>query len=121
MPVISDTETIKIINAAIKDFQGNSDVLESAIGALHVGRVMGWKILYLTHSTSTIRKYEKILGLSFREVLDDETALSSKSLAFKAVQKVSNFWKAVKGEIPNIRSQEFIESPTKNQGLDIIP
>jgi len=113
MSVISDKQTIEVINTAIKNFQGNSDILESAIGALHVGRLMGWKTLYLTHATFTIRKYEKILGLSFREVLEDETELSSKSIAFKAVQKVSNFWKAVKGEIPNIRSQKFTKPSGK--------
>jgi len=111
MPQISDKEIMEIIDSAIQNFQGNSDVLESAIGALHVGRKMGWKILYLTHSTYTIRRYEKILGCSFREILDDETKYSTKSIAFLAVKKVSNFWKAVKGEIPNVKSQEFKKSP----------
>jgi hypothetical protein len=107
MAIISDKETLKVIDAAIKRFDGNSDILGSAIGALHIGRAMGWKTLYLIHTKSTIRKYEKVLDLTFREVLDEKTSYSTKSTAFKAVQKVSNFWKAVKGEIPNIRSQRI--------------
>ena len=107
MPKISDEGILKIIDAAMDNFQGNSETLGSAIGALHIGRHMGWKTVYLLHTRATIKKYQEILGVDFREILDEETINSNRSVAFIAVQKVSNFWKAVKGEIQGVRSQEF--------------
>lgn len=104
---MSQQDTKKTIDIAIRNFKGQLPTLEAAIGAWIVGEKLGWKVLYLVHDKSTIRKYEKILDVNFKEILPDETPLSKKSLAFEAVQKVSNFWKAVKGEIPNIRTPEI--------------
>ena len=92
------------IDKAIKDFRGVIPTLEAAIGALFVGQKVGWKVLLLVHDKKTIRKYEEILGVDFREVMPEVGPLADKSLAWKACQKVSNFWKAVKGEIEGVRS-----------------
>jgi hypothetical protein len=54
-----------------------------------------------------LRKYEKILGISFRDELPEVGKMADKSVAWTAVQKVSNFWKAVKGEISGIRTPEL--------------
>lgn len=116
MPKISDEELLKIIEKAIVNYSGTSDKLESAVGALHLGRHMGWKPLYLLHTRSTVKAYEKILGIEFRNVLDEETKDSPRSVAYIAVQKVSNFWKAVKGEIEGIRSQEITQQQDKHKG-----
>ncbi len=104
---MQDAEMMKKIDGAIKGFSGNSKELEMAIGMLICGRQMGWKVMYLIHSQRTIWKYENILGLTIREVLPEEGALSKKSLAWAAVQKVSNYWKAVKGDTPGIRTPEL--------------
>jgi hypothetical protein len=104
---MNQKEKQKKIDLAIIEFRGQLPTLEAAIGAWLVGEKFGWKVLYLVHDKSTLRKYEKILDVNFKEILPDETPLSTKSLAFEAVQKVSNFWKAVKGEIPNIRTPEI--------------
>lgn len=104
---MNQQETKKTIDLAISKFKGQLPTLEAAIGALLAGKKLGWKVLYLVHDKSTIRKYEKILGVNFKEILPDETSLSHKSVAWTAVQKVSNFWKAVKGEIPNIRTPDI--------------
>ncbi len=92
------------IDKAIKGFRGHVGTLETAIGALLVGQKVGWKVLILVHDKKTIRKYEEILGVDFREVMPEVGRLADKSLAWKASQKVSNFWKAVKGEIEGVRS-----------------
>jgi len=104
---MNQQETKKTIDLAISKFKGQLPTLEAAIGAFLAGEKLGWKVLYLVHDKSTIRKYEKILGVNFKEILPDETSLSHKSVAWTAVQKVSNFWKAVKGEIPNIRTPDI--------------
>ena len=97
----------EIFDKAIKDYKGNVQILETAIGALIVGQHMGWKVLLLIHDKKTIKKYEKALGINFRDYMDEVGSLAHKSIAWCAVQKVSNFWKAVSGEIPGIRSPEL--------------
>ena len=92
---------------AIKDFRGQLPTLEAAIGAYIVGQKIGWKPLLLIHDKKTITKYEKILGINFRDDLPDVGEHANKSLAWKAAQKVSNYWKAVKGEIPGIRTPDI--------------
>ncbi len=94
-----DSELVAHLDKRIEKFKGQATVLESAIGALILGRRYGWKVLYLVHDKKTIRKYEDILGLKFREALEPESDLSNKSLAFRLQKKISNFWKAVSGEM----------------------
>ena len=71
---------------------------QKAVGVLFTGRHTGWKPLFLIHHTSTLAKYEKILGIKYRVVLMDMEPRAEQSVAWKAVQKFSNFWKAVNGE-----------------------
>ena len=104
---MNQQETKKIIDIAIQKFHGQLTDLEGAIGTFLVGQKMGWKILYLAHDRRTLKKYEKILDVDFREVLPGEGALSHKSYAWQAMQKISNFWKAVKGEITIPRRKEL--------------
>jgi len=93
-----------VIETAVKSFKGDLDVLESAIGTLIVGSYMGWKPIILAHQRVTIRKYENILGVSFRDVLPESTALSSRMLGWRLVQQVSSFWKAARGELPGFKT-----------------
>ncbi|MEQ9419999.1 MAG: hypothetical protein RIF37_03980 [Rhodospirillaceae bacterium] len=104
--MITDKKVLQIINSAFPDFKGDMTECERAIGALLVGRQLGWKPLYLNHDRKTLKKYEKILGIEFREVLPEEGEYAEKSVAWLAVQKVSNFCKAVKCEIANIRTPQ---------------
>jgi hypothetical protein len=83
----------------IRTFKGQLPTLESAIGAYVAGRKLGWKVLYLVHDKRTIRKYEEILGIRFRDELPADGDLASKSLAWVMASKLSNFWKAVSGEL----------------------
>ena len=96
---MDDSQLIEHLDSRIKKFRGQLPVLESAIGAFIAGRRFGWKVLYLVHDKKTIRRYEEVLGIRFRDELEPESDLSHKSLAFKLQKKVSNFWKAVSGEM----------------------
>jgi len=98
---------LKKIDAAIETYTGDVMLLESAVGTLLVGRHLGWKPLVLMHDKKTLRKYEKILGISFREALDAVGPKAHKSAAWNLSQKISNFWKAVSGEIPGIRNPKI--------------
>lgn len=104
MPTLSNKNLINIVNEAFNTYHGHLPELEGAIGALFAGQHFGWKVLLLIHDKKTIRKYEEILGVSFREVMPDVGPLAENSLAWRSAQKVSNFWKAVKGEIKGIRT-----------------
>jgi hypothetical protein len=103
---MTNDELVNILDKAIKNFKGDLTTLESAIGMLVMGRHFGWRVVLLIHDKTTIKKYEKILGINIREVMPDVGVLANKSYAWKAVQKVGNFWKAVKGEILGVRSPE---------------
>ena len=102
---MSKSHSIEMFNKAIKDFEGDITTLESAIGAYVVGLKLGWKPLLLIHDKKTIAKYERILSLN--EEMDPVGDWAPKSKAWRAVQKITNYWKAVKGEITGIRSPEM--------------
>jgi len=106
-PVSKDEtkELIDLFDRATLDFKGDLHHLETAIGALLVGRQLGWKPLLLIHDKRTIKRFEKDLGIkSIRDYMPEIGKHADKSLAWNLVQKVSSFWKAVKGEITGIRT-----------------
>lgn len=90
---------IDIVDRAVDEFVGDLDHLEAAIGMYLMGRHFGWKVLVLIHNKRTIRRCEEILGIDIRRDLPETTPHSTRSHAYKAVLGVSNFWKAVSGEI----------------------
>lgn len=109
-PNMPDAESLMpIVTKAIREFKGQGPELESAIGMLFVGHAYGWKVIHLIHSTATVRKYEKILDIKVKEEFQAETSYSDRSYGYSIAKKLSNFWKAVKGEAPdkNVRSREF--------------
>lgn len=109
MKELSDKQIVELIDNAIKDFVGNTDNLVSAIGFLMLGRKFGWRIMFFMHSQPTVRKYEKILSVKFREVLPEVGNYAKKAVAYQALQKVTNFWKAVKGEIAGVKSKQIMK------------
>lgn len=98
--MLTEKQLIELIDKAIKEYQGDIDVLASAIGYLMIGRKFGWRVIFFMHRQSTIKKYEKILLIKdSRDYMPELGPWAKKAVAFQAVQKVSNYWKAVKGEI----------------------
>lgn len=104
---MNERDLIETLDRAVTNYAGNSNTLESAIGALVFGRHVGWKPLFLIHQRSTIKRYENILGIKFRDVLPDVGPQAHRSYAWKAASALSSFWKAVKGEIPNVKTPEI--------------
>lgn len=102
IPEVSREEAqalVRKLDEAIVEFKGDFHELESAVGMLMVGRLVGWKVLVLIHNKRTIRKYEEILGITIREAFPEEGPFAHKSVALEAAKKIGNFWKAVSGEI----------------------
>jgi hypothetical protein len=103
---MTDDDYTKIVKNAIENFRGDLYQLETAIGMLAVGRRFGWRVMYLVHTRKTIGKLEKILDIKIRDVLEETSDRTERSLAWSLLKGVTNYWKAVKGEIPGIRSSE---------------
>jgi len=93
---------------ALARFNGMTDEVESAIGFLHLGFQIGWKPLAVLHSKVTFRKYETILGINAREIFPEETPASDRSRGYRFVKTLSNFWKAVNGEIKVEHKREIV-------------
>ena len=89
----------EIEREAVARFYGDFDELEAAIGVLHLGDHLGWKPLVLIHNKRTIRKYEEILSIKVREFFPEEGPSAERSIGYKIVMGLGNFWKAVSGEV----------------------
>ncbi len=95
---LSTTE-IETFENVITNFKGQLSDLESAVGAYIVARRFGWKVLYLGHDKRTIRRYEKVLGFRIRDTVPPLGDQGERSLAWRLACDLSNFWKAVSGEM----------------------
>lgn len=73
--------------------------LESALGMLYLGHAFGWRVVYIVHTIATVRKYERILGIVAKEAFPENTPHSDRVMGYRVLDKVSNFWKTVKGEM----------------------
>jgi hypothetical protein len=100
-PKVSEAEAKRrhdLMDDAIVRFRGQADELEAALGMYMLGRHVGWKVLFLVHSKSTIAKYEQILGIKVREEFPESTVDSVRSNAYLAARALTNFWKVVSGD-----------------------
>lgn len=109
MSELSDAELVELIDKAVMAYNGNIKELKGAIGTLMIARKLGWKPLLLMQDKRSVAKYERILGVSFRELVPEVGPKARKSIAWVSAEKISNFWKAVKGETPGVRSPDMTE------------
>ena len=102
------SEVIKVLHKSIDNFHGYLDDLERAMGMYLLGKQMGWRVLVIIHTKRTIRKYEEILGIEIRKAFDEVGPLAPRSVGYNIVVKLSNFWKAVSGDVPVEERKRFI-------------
>ena len=100
-------DKLALIGKVTKSYRGSIHELERAIGVLFLGHEFGWKVLYLCHDKKTLRKYEELLGVDFREIFPERGPLARKSLGLALADKAGEFWRAVKGTTPGIRTPEI--------------
>ncbi len=86
-----------IVKTGFSTYTGDFTVLESAVGALFLGFIIGWKPLVIIHSPRTIKSYEKILGIKFKEFMPETTSLSKTSRGYNVAVNLENFWHGVTG------------------------
>ncbi len=97
----------RVEREAIANFKGQLTDLEAALGVLRIGGHVGWRVLVLVHNKRTLRKYEEILDIKFKEFFPDEGPSYERSFGYMAAKKIGNFWKAVSGEIKIARKKEI--------------
>ena len=89
----------QIVDSAAKRFSGDVGELEAAIGSLFIAHHFGYQFIYLVHNKRTVRKYEEILGLSFKHsfaaLSDSFTRLPGLVYALRQ----PNYWKCVSGDV----------------------
>jgi hypothetical protein len=89
----------KAVQVAIREFHGQIDVLESALGALIIGQHYGSRVLQMVHSPATIRKYESVIGLTYTDLCPERGTLAFKSIGLSMADKLGGFWKVVTGKV----------------------
>ena len=108
---ISDADICDIISDAIKAYGGDLTLLERAVGALMVGRYIGWQGVRLVHLRSYY-KYEKMLGVKFNEILPERGPLWNRLEAVRSLDKLGRFWQVVKGGlISSYDARKMMPSP----------
>lgn len=99
----------------VRNFEGQFSVLESAFGALIMGRLLGWRVLSLIHSRNTMLKYQKVLGLDFKgklpwdkaqDVMPEVGPFAEMSNAYNISERIGEWWKIIKGEEKIERSEK---------------
>src|SRR5690349_21974357 len=101
---------LKRVDDIARNFVGQFDELEAALGMMLLGRLVGWKVLALIHNKRTIRKYEEILGINIREAFPEEGPLAEKSQAYMLVKKLGQYWKAVSGDL-KVENRRELQQP----------
>ena len=87
----------EIIYNAMVPYRGQADKLEAAIGALFLGYQLGWRALYIIHNKRTIKQFEDILGITFRDFFPEEGPASQRSMGYKVAKKLEKYWHVVNG------------------------
>lgn len=104
--MLSDKDFPAYVDKRFKAYKGDIPKFERALGVYLIAKRLGWRVSLLIHDKRTLKECETILDIDLKEECEPEGPMREKSAAWHLVQKVENFWKAVKGEIPGIRSTQ---------------
>lgn len=97
--LVLDEDTEQKILQQMREFGGMGSTMESALGALIMGQYFGWRVLKLMHNPATYRRYEKVLGIKFKDVCPEITEVGKmKSVGYAITEKLQSFWAVVMGK-----------------------
>jgi len=102
---------IEVAARAIVEFEGQCEVLESAMGAYAMGLTHGWQAMRVLHTSNTLKKYEAILKVDLRERTKQRTWLSRRICGIRIADGFDKFWKAL-GSGAFAKSQARVVSNT---------
>jgi hypothetical protein len=86
---------IEIIDNAWKEYEGDVTVLNSAIGALVMGRHVGWQGIRVMYARATYNRYERILGIKFRDELPERGPDAKRLRGIRIIDGIGKFWQAI--------------------------
>jgi len=95
MKRLSDDKMLGIIDKAWEGYDGDVTTLNSAIGALVMGRKVGWQGIRVMYSRVTYNRYEKILRIKFRDVLPDRGPDAECLRGIRIIDGIGKFWQAI--------------------------
>lgn len=107
-----------VIKAAALRYRGDARTLESAIGALTVGQLYGWKVLRLIHGSAAYKGYEQILGVTFRELCPERGPLAERSVGIRLADSLGGFWKVATGKVKGGRTAELNDELEHHQSAN---
>jgi len=105
---MTDFEFNRLVKSIVDNYTGDGSKLLHALGALTLGHYYGWKVLSFVVSQTTYLKYQKILDVDFKLVLEGETAYSKRSFAFRVTKKLGNFWDVVRSSHSMVKEEKFL-------------
>ena len=93
-------ELDQIIKNASHNYIGQITTLESAIGALIIGQLYGWRVLRIIHGSNTYIRYEKVFGedFKFKDYCEDRSVLARRSVGLGLADSIKSFWKVATGK-----------------------
>lgn len=108
MPDIFDFDAH--IRGVVEGYQGDGTALGDALGALVLGRLVGWRALRVIYSTRSYSKYQKILGIQFKDVLRERDIYAKKSLGLRILDEVGGFWNFCRSSVgpPELHRQRSV-------------
>ena len=93
----------ELIEERMSIYSGDLTVFESAVGALFLCQLYGWKVAEMIHSPITYRRYQTILGLKFRDIAPDYGVLAERANVYKIEQSIKGmtrvFNRIARGEL----------------------
>ena len=92
--LIADGDLLTICRAW-ENYKGNVEIIEAAIGALLIGRLVGYDGLRMIHSWKTLRNYEGLLGVKFKEILREATPDTERINGIRYAKKFGELWRAL--------------------------
>ena len=115
----SNVRIKSIIIESFQNYHGSLPSYQSAVGCLFLCMMMGRRAMQVVHSPKTIAKYEKILGVKFKDLdfIKDETENSYRSVGYTLARKAVDFWDFVRG--PKSPENDYLNTP--DGGIDFLP
>jgi len=107
----SNSRIKSIIIESFQKYYGSLPSYQSAVGCLFLCMMMGRRAMQIVHSTKTIAKYERILGIKFKELdfIKDKTENSTRSVGYNLAVKAVDFWDFVRG--PKLPDNDYLTPP----------
>ncbi len=107
---MTDSELLKHIDKIAAEYVGDISHLSSAIGALMLGRLYGWRVIRIITSSKVYTRHQRILALEFKQVFQEETQISRKSTGYMIAKKLGKFWDVVNSKFKiETRKKMFLE------------